>query len=371
MKKVVLSLALAAATCTAWAQGGVLNLKGNVKGFEDSVVVVMGQKEIPLALKNGTFSTQLQLDKPVNLFIVPKTLRNEENKVIRLLGIPGETAELSGDLDGHWYATGSKFYKEFNEIDRALEQLQAPLNELTTSLTARIKAGEDRAKIAQEYQTKSEPIIATMRKGIVDLVKQHPDYEYSAMLVGEMETLKDMEDLVALLSPRVKEGRMKPLYSAIIDGVKKRQEADEAAKKVQAAGAEAQDFTLNDLDGKPLKLSSLRGKYVVLDFWGSWCVWCIKGFPEMKKYYDKYKDRMEILGVDCGDTVDKWKAAVKQHQLPWKHVYNAKGSNDVSVLYKIQGFPTKILIDPQGKIVKTIVGEDPEFYTMLDNLFAK
>ena len=54
----------------------------------------------------------------------------------------------------------------------------------------------------------------------------------------------------------------------------------------------APDFTLNDIDGNPLSLSSLRGKYVVLDFWGSWCVWCIKGMPEMKKYYAKYKDKL-------------------------------------------------------------------------------
>ena len=57
--------------------------------------------------------------------------------------------------------------------------------------------------------------------------------------------------------------------------------------EVEADGTEAPDFTLNDLSGKPLTLSSLRGKYVILDFWGSWCVWCIKGIPQMKEYYQK------------------------------------------------------------------------------------
>lgn len=78
----------------------------------------------------------------------------------------------------------------------------------------------------------------------------------------------------------------------------------------------APDFELPDLQGNPLKLSSLRGKYVVLDFWGSWCIWCIRGIPGMKEAYSKYKDKMEILGVDCQDTEEKWKAAVEEHQLP-------------------------------------------------------
>ena len=146
---------------------------------------------------------------------------------------------------------------------------------------------------------------------------------------------------------------------------KQKAEAQSAAAKKQAP-----DFTLNDLQGKPLSLKSLRGKYVVLDFWGSWCGWCIKGIPDMKKYYKKYNGKFEILGIDCNDTEDKWKAAVKQYELPWLHVYNPRSSN-VLRDYGIQGFPTKIIVGPNGNIVKTIVGEDPAFYTLLDELFGK
>lgn len=135
-----------------------------------------------------------------------------------------------------------------------------------------------------------------------------------------------------------------------------------------ADGSEAPDFTLNDINGKSLTLSSLRGKYVILDFWGSWCIWCVRGIPNMKEYYAKYKDKFEILGIDCGDTEEKWKDAVKQHELPWLHVYNPKGSQ-VLKDYEVKGFPTKIIVGPDGKIVKTIVGEDPAFYTLLDEMF--
>ena len=136
----------------------------------------------------------------------------------------------------------------------------------------------------------------------------------------------------------------------------------------EAADVEAPDFTLNDINGQPLKLSSLRGKYVILDFWGSWCGWCIKGFPKMKEYYKKYAGKFEILGIDCKDAEEKWKAAVAKNELPWLHVYNTDNSG-VLEQYAIQGFPTKIIVGPDGKIVQTIIGEDPAFYTLLDKLF--
>ena len=137
---------------------------------------------------------------------------------------------------------------------------------------------------------------------------------------------------------------------------------------VEADGAEAPDFTLNDINGKPLTLSSLRGKYVILDFWGSWCGWCIKGIPQMKEYYQKYAGKFEILGIDCNDPEEKWKAAVEKYELPWLHVYNTRDSK-VLEQYQIEGFPTKIIVGPNGKIVKTVIGEDPAFYTFLDELF--
>ena len=142
-----------------------------------------------------------------------------------------------------------------------------------------------------------------------------------------------------------------------------------AEEQVDEDAVTAPDFTLNDLEGKPLKLSSLQGKYVVLDFWGSWCGWCIKGIPKMKEYYTKYQGKFEILGIDCGDKPEKWREAVKKYELPWLHVYNPEDSQLLQQ-YGIQGFPTKIIVSPEGKVVKVIVGEDPAFYTLLDEIFG-
>lgn len=146
----------------------------------------------------------------------------------------------------------------------------------------------------------------------------------------------------------------------------------EQAQSAVADADMAPDFELPDLQGNPLKLSSLRGKYVILDFWGSWCIWCIRGIPAMKEVYAKYKDKMEILGIDCRDTEAKWKAAVEEHQLPWLHVRcSDEQLPDLGAKYNIEGFPTKAVVDPAGKLVKVVVGEDPAFYTFLDELFAQ
>lgn len=153
----------------------------------------------------------------------------------------------------------------------------------------------------------------------------------------------------------------------------KNQQNPLAAEAQQAAdGQQAPDFTLPDLQGNQLALSSLRGKYVVVDFWGSWCIWCIRGIPKMKEAYAKHKDKMEILGVDCRDTEEKWREAVKQHELPWLQVRCPDESlASLAESYGIEGFPTKAIVDPEGKLVKVVVGEDPGFYSFLDELLAE
>ena len=133
------------------------------------------------------------------------------------------------------------------------------------------------------------------------------------------------------------------------------------------AGVQAPDFTAKKVDGTTFTLSSLQGQYVVLDFWGSWCKWCIKGFPDMKEAYAKYKGKVEFVGIACRDTEEKWKAATAKYELPWISVLNPAG-NDLVKVYQVEGFPTKIVIDPKGKIAKIVLGEDPAFYTYLDSL---
>lgn len=120
-------------------------------------------------------------------------------------------------------------------------------------------------------------------------------------------------------------------------------------------GAVAPDFAQATPDGKELKLSALRGKYILLDFWASWCGPCRRENPNVVRMYEEYKDKgFDILSISLDNAKDRWLQAIEQDKLTWKHVSDLKGwQNEVAQLYEVQGIPKTFLIDPQGKIVAT------------------
>ncbi len=199
-------------------------------------------------------------------------------------------------------------------------------------------------------------------------VKENP----SSQLAGFYAQDAKYEDKVAVidgLDPKVRAGVFKYVieYSYIRA---KKYELTQEAKVNMVEGKPAPAFTLKNEKGEDVSLSDFRGKWVVIDFWGTWCGWCIKGFPDMKEAYEKHKgDKFEIIGIACKDTQEKWLAGLEEYQLPWVNLINQEALNeDVSVKYAVEGYPTKIIINPEGEIAKIVVGEDPIFYTELEKL---
>ena len=124
-------------------------------------------------------------------------------------------------------------------------------------------------------------------------------------------------------------------------------------------GSQAPDFTMNDTEGKPFKLSQLKGKYVLVDFWASWCAPCRGENPNIVAAYNQYKDKnFAILGVSLDDNKDKWLQAIKADKLEWKQVSDLKGWENATVsMYGYDGIPYNVLLDPQGKIIATSLRE--------------
>ncbi|HPG11545.1 MAG TPA: TlpA disulfide reductase family protein [Chitinophagaceae bacterium] len=120
-------------------------------------------------------------------------------------------------------------------------------------------------------------------------------------------------------------------------------------------GKQAPEIALPDPNGKEVKLSSFQGKYVLVDFWASWCKPCREENPNVVKAFNKYKDRnFTVLGVslDRPDGKDNWMQAVMKDNLTWTHVSDLKfWDSQVVPLYKIEGIPYNVLVDPQGKII--------------------
>lgn len=380
MKRTMLTMAamaLLAASANAAEGNGSVSFSGNLKGLKDTLIVMtpngQGMKRDTVLTKDGQFNFTVNVEKPTDIYAyTPGTLRREERIGFSAIAVPGEKAVLTGDLNAAYYFSGSKFYEEYNEADRANEAAQKPLNDMVASLEKRMANGEKLDVLSKEYVEKAPALQKQATAAMVDFIAKHPDSEGAAAFIPRLEDVDAMKKAAAALSDNVKNGRIHDYYQSVIDEAAKREQAEQEAAKKQATGTVAPDFTLNDLNGKPLKLSSFKGKYVLLDFWGTWCVWCVRGIPKMKEYYNKYKDKFEILSIDCNETQDKWKAGVKKYELPWKHVYQPRsGAVNTLDLYGVTGFPTKILVGPDGKIVKTIAGEDPAFYTFLDEKFGK
>ena len=118
-------------------------------------------------------------------------------------------------------------------------------------------------------------------------------------------------------------------------------------------GAEAPDFAQNDPDGNPIKLSELRGKVVLVDFWASWCGPCRRENPNVVRMYQKYKDQgFEILGVSLDKRKDAWLKAIEKDKLTWPHVSDLRGwKNEVAQLYSVTSVPATILLDREGRII--------------------
>ena len=139
-------------------------------------------------------------------------------------------------------------------------------------------------------------------------------------------------------------------------------------EKVQV-GSIAPDFTLPDVDGNPVSLSSFRGKYVLVDFWAAWCPDCRKENPNIVAAWEKYKDKnFAVLGVSLDRKRDQWLAAIEKDNLTWTQVSDLKyWDSEAAVLYCIRWIPMSFLIDPEGKIV-AIGLEGEELHNKLEEL---
>ncbi|WP_421920211.1 thioredoxin-like domain-containing protein [Marinifilum sp.] len=327
--------------------------------------------------KNNKFTFDLPCEEPsLTYFFFKKGrftrlnghLYIPDQKSLFLLINPNDRIKVEGELYDYYLdyqAFGSEFNQEFSHLRGGYirESSQAVKIELQIDSLS----GKGNRKLVNDLFAERRKAGVSEEIMQLEYLRNNQDKELSAfcLLLQRLDTIAKYSDH---LDSKVKNGIFKNELERKCHRYQKYTKIKEAEKRI-IEGSLAPDFSLQSIKGTKLRLSSVTDKYVILDFWGSWCGWCTKGFPKMKEYYSKYRDQIEIVGIACSDTEDNWKKSVKKNKLEWLNVINDEDlKKDVSVMYGIQAYPTKIILDKDKMIVAKYSGESEDFYEKLDEL---
>jgi peroxiredoxin len=254
-----------------------------------------------------------------------------------------------------------------NEDNKKLKaQLKVVINKaqkIVATAQAATPAQQQSAAFQNSMQAKYKAVQLEQKNVLKTFITENPN-SYLSLLA-----------LTSVSGPSPDVAEVEPLYESLSDDLKKSEQGHQLksaidALKLTAIGAMAPDFIQNDVNGLPVRLSSFKGKYVLIDFWASWCGPCRQENPNVVRTYNKYKNKnFTILGVslDRENGKSAWLAAIKNDGLTWTQVSDLKYWNNLAAaVYGVRSIPQNFLIDPTGKIVaKDLRGDD------LDNKLAE
>lgn len=187
-----------------------------------------------------------------------------------------------------------------------------------------------------------------------DTTKYLPNALFAARMLNPMVEKEFLDAFASNLPSRFHDSKLAKDFIADYNRIMARQNMQQAqVAKGPTVGAAAPELSLPTPEGKQVSLSSMKGKYVLVDFWASWCGPCRKENPNVLAAYNKFKDKnFTVLGISLDDDKDKWTSAIEKDELPWTHVSDLKGWESVAArTYAVEAIPTNFLVDPTGKII--------------------
>lgn len=385
MKRAIIWAALAALVLSSACSKPKYQVSGQFKDTEQKLCLMRLDKDYTrcdkadtLYLdKDGRFGFDVDKEKYAQFMITTFT-EGEEGGLVPsydpyiLMGtLPDEYLVITGSLAEPVY-DGSNFYKLLAGYEKVAKAAEEEYVAVVTKYREQMQAHpEDVETLQAQFEEEAGAISDRMEQNSLDFIEAHPDEEVSAYLAAGLFDQQKLAQAEAMLTERVREGIMAPFVAATKKLLAER-EAYQANRGHVEEGQEAPDFTLPKPDGTAFTLSSLRGKYVLLDFWGTWCKWCIKGIPTLKEIYGKYNKKLEIVSIACNDSDEAWRKGLEKYEMPWTQVHNQDQEDAdgpvVDAMYGVEGYPSFYLIDPKGKIEKIFVGESDEFVAYMNKI---
>lgn len=304
-------------------------------------------------LKEGVFTFKGSISHPVKASL---TLLHE-----------GRTSVRSGNADALsiYLEEGIVKVSSLDSLKNATVAASS-VNRESQLLKAALKESSDRANLLlnsfyalPKEKQQDKAINDSVSKLFTEIDKQQSEIK-KAFILAHPDSWVSLETLKTVSGFYPDYNDVAPLYNALSNTLKQSFDGLAYAGKLDkikltAVGAVAPEFVQNDVKGNPVALSSFKGKYVLVDFWASWCGPCRAENPNVVKTYNEYKDKnFTVLGVslDQPNGKEKWLKAIEDDHLTWTHVSDLQFWNNAAAkAYGIVAIPQNFLIDPSGKIV--------------------
>jgi len=325
------------------------NLSGEVKPLKDGKVILLGFKDgqpVPVdtaKIENGKFKFTGTVEMPELRLMA---IDGQKKYVAQLFVEPGKIdMTVYPDSFEANVIKGSEAQDVFQLYINEMMTFSSKENDLKTRFgQAQATSNEEELKAIQfEYQTMVENTQLFSR----NFIKKYSTspvaaYVYLMNFIQEAPA-EELDSMLVVFEP-IK-------TSEFVGAIKERAEAMRAFTK----GAQAADFTLNDPAGNPITLSSFSGKYILIDFWASWCKPCMVELPNVIELYKTFKDKgFEIIGVSLDRDREAWLNTIKANNMSWPQVWDMEESapGEVANKYGVTGIPHTVLLDKAGKIIE-------------------